>query len=396
MNLNNIKAHPYKISAVMALAVAVLFNICFLLFFAYGEYIISTDMESESERHEMRMPPPEPKEEGKVARPMPMEHNMVAPPVGTPSHELGEKPKGFSPLLFASHLGRRFLSTFILFAICFNILFKGKYAEWKKLTFITVACLAWIVAYGYISARFMVHGDLMGPGGPGERAHIIRATTTVSLVLGLIVFTSTLIVYYIDKWHDAALENETLRTLNYSSQYEALKSKLDPHFLFNALNTLSGLIAIKSERTEEYIQKLSLIFRTTLSHEDVTTLSDEIDFARAYGDLMTIRYDKSLSIVYDIPEEVKDRKIISFGIQTLIENAIKHNTITMRLPLVISVKYENDFIVVSNTIHPRKEKVQGNGLGLKLLSERCIALLGKDIVIDNIDEVFIVKIPLGK
>jgi len=393
MTILTIREHPYKLSLVMALAVAVLFNICFLLFSVYGDYIIS-NYKSENNIEETRMPPPD-RKEAPGMKPEMMEHpkmdGRMNPEMERPQHRMEEKHPGIQPSIFFGNLVSHFLFTFMLFAICFSILFKGKYAEWKKMTFVTVACLMWIMAYGYLSARFIAFG---GPEGPGK-IHMIRAMTTISLFLGLMVFTSSLIIYYVRKWHEAALENEALRTLNYSSQYEALKSKLDPHFLFNALNTLSGLIAIESKQTEEYVQKLSSIFRTTLSHEDVSALEDEVDFAKAYGDLMTIRYEKSLQIVYDIPEEMMDRKIVSFGIQTLIENAIKHNTITLRKPLEISVRYNDNYIVVSNQIHPRKETEQSNGLGLKLLSERCIALLGKDIIIENVNEVFTVKIPLG-
>lgn len=377
MNLNKISEHPYGMATVMALTVAVLFNICFLLFFAYGDYIIS------SNQHEKRMMPPHER--------MEVPSKEMPPKEIPPRMEHEEKP-GFPPRMFFENVLRHFLSTLILFAFCMHVLFRSEWKEWKKITFIAIISIAWILLYGFLSARFMDFGD---HGGPGGKIHFVRAMTTIGLFLGLTVFFLSLLIYYISRCHETAMENEVLRTLNYSNQYEALKSKLDPHFLFNALNTLSGLIAIKSDRTEEYIQKLSSIFRTTLSHEDVTTLADEIDFAKAYGDLMTIRYEKSLCIAYKVPDEMMNRKIVSFGIQTLLENAIKHNTITMRMPMAIDVIYEEGHIVVRNQIHPRKETEQSNGLGLKLLSERCNALLGKDIIIEDNDAVFTVKIPLG-
>lgn len=377
MNLNKISEHPYGIAIVLALTVAVLFNVCFLLFFAYGDYIIS------SNQYEERMMPPHERMEAPAKK---------MPPGNMPPRMEHKKKPGFPLRMFFENVVRHFLSTLILFAICMHILFRSKWKEWKKVTLIAIVSIAWILLYGFLSARLMNSGDDVGPGG---RIHFVRAMTTIGLFLGLTVFFLSLLTYYISKWHETSMENETLRTLNYSNQYEALKSKLDPHFLFNALNTLSGLIAIKSDRTDEYIQKLSSIFRTTLSHEDVTTLAKEIDFAKAYGGLMTIRYEKSLCIAYNIPDDIMNRKIVSFGIQTLLENVIKHNTITMRMPMAICISCEDNHIVVRNQIHPRKEKEQNNGLGLKLLSERCIALLGKDIIIENNDTVFTVRIPLG-
>ena len=393
---HNILRNTYVLSALLALAVTLVINLCFMLFIAYGDYISGESLKDRQERREMMRQEHDMMPQEGVKGEMPHREEMRGdvkpgekPEMMPKPDNLPEKPGVIPPHLFWNLLWN-FLATYILFLANLKLLNIKCFKQWKKNGLALIVTLIWIALYTYIF--FRVAG--INPPEHPRMGHAFRGIMTVSAFNGVLVYFSSLLAFYFMRWHDTAIENEALRALNYSTQYEALKSKLDPHFLFNALNTLSGLIAINSTQTEAYIQKLSAIFRTTLKHDDVVSVEDEVEFTKAYGDLMVIRYDNSLNVVYEIPESIKKHRIVSFGIQTLLENAIKHNTITTKKPLAVSIGSEEGYVTVSNAKQPRKEVEAGNGLGLKLLSERCLAVMERDIVIIDDNENFTVKIPI--
>ena len=354
----------YVASALLALAVTVVVNLCILLSMAYGDYISGIKY---TEQQEI------------------MEHH-VAPPDNNPPPQ---KP-GMLPHCFWLELGIKFVETYLLFLVSLKILFAKRMQQWQKNTIVLLITILCILAFA-VQFLLMRQGDMTHHHG---MRHAITGMLTVSAFNGTFVYFSSLLYFYVNRWHDTTLENEALRAANLTTEYEALKAKLDPHFLFNALNTLSGLVAINSDSTEKYIQKLSTIFRMTLNHEDVIKVSDELKFAQAYDDLMTIRYDKALHVEYSVASTMMDCRIVAFGIQTLLENAVKHNTITARQPMHVLVSSEDGCIVVSNTRHPKREVEAGNGMGLKLLSKRCSAIMGHDIEIEETENMFTVKIPV--
>ncbi len=193
-----------------------------------------------------------------------------------------------------------------------------------------------------------------------------------------------------------AIENETLRVENISSRYEALKNQIDPHFLFNSLNTLQSLIDVDSEMAQEFVQQMSSVLRYTLQSKEVASLSEEIDCVRAYCIMMKMRYGDNLRFDHHIDHAKYDNYLVlPLSIQGLMENAIKHNVISSKQPLTIHIATTDDsHLVISNKIQPKINKEEGSGIGLANLSERYRLKWNENVEISNDGLKFSVILPL--
>ena len=213
--------------------------------------------------------------------------------------------------------------------------------------------------------------------------------------VAVVVILSSQLLFISDKQQKMALENERLHAEYMKSRFTALKSQVDPHFLFNSLNTLSSLIKTDADKAGEYVQQLSQVFRYTLQNKEVITLEEELKFTLSYCHLMQIRYGDNLQFVQKIDEKYYPYSIVPLSLQTLVENAIKHNVVSNRQPLTIVFSTsENATITVSNPIQPKKDVESGESIGLSNLAERYRLLWNKEIVIRNTEGIFAVEIPL--
>ena len=194
----------------------------------------------------------------------------------------------------------------------------------------------------------------------------------------------------------AAIENETLRAKNLNSRYEALKNQLDPHFLFNSLNTLKSLIDIDVNKAGDFVQQLSGVLRYTLKNEEVVTLADELDCVRSYCLMMKMRYGDNLVFDHHIDHEKYDNYyVLPLSIQGLIENAIKHNVISSKQPLTVHILTdEHNHLIISNKIQPKIGKEEGTGIGLANLSERYRIKWNENVEIFDDGMNFSVTLPL--
>ena len=194
----------------------------------------------------------------------------------------------------------------------------------------------------------------------------------------------------------SAVENETLRAENISTRYEALKNQLDPHFLFNSLNTLKSLIDVDDEKAEDFVQQLSVVLRYTLKNEEVVTLAQELDCVRSYCQMMKMRYGDNLLFDHHIDHEKYDNYcVLPISIQGLIENAIKHNVVSSKQPLTIHIHTDdNNHLIVSNKIQPKIGKEEGTGIGLTNLSERYRIKWNENVEIFDDGKIFSVTLPL--
>ena len=226
------------------------------------------------------------------------------------------------------------------------------------------------------------------------RNRFIGMNIVVDLVTSFIVFLTTQFVSMLIHNQQIKFENQKLLAENMRNRYEALRNQLNPHFLFNTLNTLDGLIGFDDEKAHHYLQNLSSLFRYTIQNKEITTLGEELDFVKTYAYLMKIRYGDNLNIQYVIDEKYNNFYIMPISLQLLIENAVKHNIINDKLPLVIFITTtENDTIKVTNTIQPKIDAEEGEGIGLANLVERYNLLFNKKVLITQ-NGVFGVEIPL--
>ena len=194
----------------------------------------------------------------------------------------------------------------------------------------------------------------------------------------------------------AAVENETLRAESLSSRYEALKNQLDPHFLFNSMNTLQSLISVDADRAEEYVQQLSTVLRYTLQRHEVVTLAEELKCTADYCRMLQIRYGDNLEFDHHINHEQYDNYLVlPLAIQGLVENAIKHNVISTKQPLTVHISTDDaNRLIVSNKIQPKIMVEEGSGIGLANLVERYRLQWDKNVEIFDDGTIFRVTLPL--
>lgn len=217
------------------------------------------------------------------------------------------------------------------------------------------------------------------------------------LIMSSIVTGGSYIIHLVSKQHNMQMENQSLRTESIRNQYEALKSQLNPHMLFNSLNTLQSLIREDSQKAMHYTQELSRVLRYTLrsNGSGLSTLKEELDFADAYIFLMKMRYEENLSFTVEADSNLNECMLPTMSLQILIENAIKHNEISSSRPLSIKIATSKDgFLAVSNPIQPKITSGSGTGIGLENLSKRYQMLTHNDIEITDGNGTFRVCITL--
>ncbi|MCE7053865.1 histidine kinase [Algoriphagus sp. AGSA1] len=201
--------------------------------------------------------------------------------------------------------------------------------------------------------------------------------------LGILI-VCLLVVYAYEASERAKLDQRKLDELAHEkthTELAVLKSQLDPHFLFNTLNSLSGLIRNDSGEAIRFVGMLSDCFRYTLENRNsvLVELNEELEFLKAYLYVMQIRFGSGLSVEVDVQPSDLCKKLPQFAIQLLVENALKHNVISVKKPLKIRVFQNKNEIIVSNVLQ-KKEKIGGGyGIGLANLKKR-YKLLGYDSV----------------
>lgn len=155
-------------------------------------------------------------------------------------------------------------------------------------------------------------------------------------------------------------------------KFEVLKSQINPHFMFNSLNVLSGLINKDTKKAQQFIDEFSMIYRYVLEtiEQPVATLGKELEFMRSYFFLQQIRYGENLTYSVNITADLMGLFLPPLSLQVVLENAMKHNIINESKPLHIEISNEALTLIVKNNIQPKISKGISTGLGLKNLTKR--------------------------
>lgn len=193
-----------------------------------------------------------------------------------------------------------------------------------------------------------------------------------------------------------AIELERTKSDNLSAQYELIKQQVNPHFLFNSLNTLKYMVESDDAGSVNFILKLSDFYRFTLESRklDLIRLSKELEILNAYLFLLKARFEDGIVLSVRIDESLQNTFIPPFTLQLLVENCIKHNVVSLDRPLEVRIYSDNQYIVVENNLQPKKTPEASTGLGLSNINQRYIHLEEKGIEIPVNDSLFIVKLPI--
>lgn len=296
-----------------------------------------------------------------------------------------------------------FLNPIILFELLFGLNYVLRYrdgrlqqwlgrqparASWAGRFLLTITLLSgYAVGRYYLDEWLGTHLD-----SAPLLVHIIQA-----LLGSIIGFSFLLGIEQAASSRHLTLEIESLKRAQLQARYESLKQQLSPHFLFNSLSTLSGLVHEEPDAAERFIGEMARVYRYLLLHgeQPAVPLRAELAFARSYTYLLHTRFGEGLRLQVEVPDAILDRVLPPLALQLLVENAVKHNTLSYREPLVIRI----DFVApatlrVCNPRRPRLAAEASSGQGLRNLTNRVRLLNQQQLLLEQTAEVFCVLLPL--
>jgi two-component system, LytTR family, sensor kinase len=294
------------------------------------------------------------------------------------------------------------MGTGLWYVVQYNA-FSGKGNLWVNHTIIgMVFILCW---YGFSSFLLsLIHGS------DAVYMDFLRGTFTWRISFGIIFYLVLLLAFFSFKIYDSLKEKELqqVQLQNYLREAElrSLKSQLNPHFIFNSLNSINALTVVAPDKAREMVVKLSEFLRYSLKREgetDMARLSEELENARRYLDIEKVRFGKNLIYQEEVQEECLDVMVPNYILQPLLENAIKHGVYDSLEPVVIrltcEIKNQHIVFALSNNYEKESEKTRkGEGIGLKNIRNRLKLIYGKEnlLYITSQDGNFVVNISIPK
>lgn len=231
--------------------------------------------------------------------------------------------------------------------------------------------------------------------GNSDVAPYMYTGMVIGLLLVSIITNILTISRMTEKWYFSTRQLDIMKQEKLQMDYNSLQDKLNPHFLFNNLSVLKGLIYTNIDEASGFIENFSDVYRYVLKSSDkqLVRVSEELEFLNAYLNLHKARLKNGLKVVFDLAEDEKTKEVAPLTLQLLVENAIKHNIAAEETPLTINIKLTPGFIEVTNPIH-KKESTYSTQLGLKNLVDRYELLSENKVIVKDDGDVFSVKVPL--
>jgi sensor histidine kinase YesM len=253
--------------------------------------------------------------------------------------------------------------------------------------FLMVVCC---LVGGVFQRRFFMNLQFKGLFWSGYFTRFFLST----LFTGIIIK----IIYLLRKSKQKDKENTQLKTAYLEAELELLKEQLNPHFLFNSLSSLSGIIKEDPDKAQYFINHLSKIFRYALARplNNLVSIGDELTMVKSYEQLLRMRFENAFKLETDIGNDYQELTIPHLTLQPLLENAAKHNLVSLTKPLKIKIYIDRDYLIVENNLQQIADPENSTGIGLANLNSRFRILMGREIEIQKTTESFIVKLPLKK
>lgn len=228
------------------------------------------------------------------------------------------------------------------------------------------------------------------------RADIIIQSNAAALFSTIMIIAVYESIFSLHQLRHSVEETEQLKRESLRAELNALKTQVNPHFLFNNLNTLSSVIPEDPKLAVDFVQQLSKVYRHILEVKDEQSilLKEELDVLRAYAFLLQTRFGDKLSVTINVPEDRMKKRIVPLSLQLLMENAIKHNIVSSDKPLRIDVFAENGCLVVSNNLQKKNQLTESTGIGLDNIRNRYKLLGNGTVKVTEDGATFTVSIPL--
>lgn len=311
----------------------------------------------------------------------------------------------FTIAWFGEYLLKNFLFSFLISVFMSGgigtlIQFSSRHISWlespvKRL----VVDVVGIVVYAFLVSLFLnvLYIVYVWKVAPLDQLTFQNLFWPVAIPVGIALLITLVLTSraFLFEWKQAVVEAEKMKTERLAGQYQSLKDQLNPHFLFNSLNTLSSLIYEDRDQANDFVERLAKIYRYVLDVQDerLVALDRELAFSKSYLELQKLRFGEKLEYEVDAFSG-NGKQLPPLSLQLLLENAVKHNSATREKPLHIRIFEENDHIVVENNVQPRKQSGPESGIGLENIRRRLSYLTDKPMDVISGNGTFKVSIPL--
>jgi two-component system, LytTR family, sensor kinase len=223
---------------------------------------------------------------------------------------------------------------------------------------------------------------------------LIRNVLLIGIIANLVIGSSYEVLYTFEKLKETLVENESLKKEQLQQQFDNLKTKVNPHFLFNSLSSLSMLVLEDTEKADTFLNEMSKVYRYMLksNQHEWASLHEELSFINSYFYLLNVRYGQTVVLKITADKKYDTYLLPSLTLNLLLENALKHNVTMKETPLTVIIETNaNDTITVKNNLQKKKLTLQTAGKGLATLSAKCIL---PGFAIHETPGQFMVTIPL--
>jgi len=277
--------------------------------------------------------------------------------------------------------------------ILYHKTFTGYDFTTKRLAFVIIG-----MGMGYIIIKFVVE-SIVHKYFPiqtqlyHEREVSAQVITIIMIMLIFFIYEG---IYYLNKSRNTEIEKNKLEKVSAEQKLSTLKNQVNPHFLFNSLNTLVTMIPEEPKLAIEFVQKLSTTYRNILELRDekLIPLRQELKSLDSYIYLLKTRFQGKIQIYNHLDAHLSDKFILPLSLQILIENAVKHNITSKKKPLRIGISEEDGYIVVKNNLQKKDQQYNSTKMGLANIQSRYRLLINAEIIIEESEDSFTVKLPI--
>jgi hypothetical protein len=254
--------------------------------------------------------------------------------------------------------------------------------------FLGYPIVGWLVHVVLHGLLWVIHAEHVN-----DEESLVGLLTTYMLTFMILAIYEA--VYFFKQYKKAIIDQERIQTEHVNTQLISLRNQVNPHFLFNSLNTLMSLIPSEASHAHQYLNKLSSFYRYTVSEREelLVPLSKEIDIVQLYADLIKERFGAGLELDIDLDSEMHEFTL-PMTLQLLVENAVKHNIVSKDNPLKVIIYKEAGYIHVENNMQARITETESTGMGLKNIRERFAFVSKEPVHIHSQHGMFKVSIPL--
>ncbi len=229
--------------------------------------------------------------------------------------------------------------------------------------------------------------------------NVVWNSTLIILVAVVFITHVYETVFLVKETESEMIRNEQLERTKAEAELEALKNQIDPHFIFNSLNTLSHLIEAKPGKAKLFNDNMADVYRYILQNKarGLVLLKEEMNFLENYFSLLKIRFENAVGLNIAVDEtEMEHCLVPPISLQILVENAIKHNEFSETQPLCISIRLSNEELIIHNPVRKKNLRKPSSKIGLQNLKERYRLTTNKEIIIKEEEKDFTVILPILK